>query len=271
MDFLKALLSQGWGVGSIFGIIGVVLSGAGVVIAVRARIGARLVYQLRALGSIEREKRALPEEVEILFEGRSVPRVMMTYAILWNSGRATVYGENIVADEPLRLEFSEGAEVLRTRILRVTNKSNDFTTEIAPDPRSKVICSFDYLDANDGATIEILHTDKKQYPKVRGRIRGVPKGVLDWGRISEFQKFQSSSSIVSSIVSINNKIFPWMVFVFGIVIIAFHLPSDSETLTRLSRIFGFVILILAYSLPVLFLWVHRRRFPKSLIIEDIER
>jgi len=92
MEVLKMFFSQGW-VGSLIGIIGLII---GVFLYKASRIGARPVYQLRAFGLIGKEKQVLPEQVEILFGGRSIPRLTMTHLILWNSGKATLYGKDIV-------------------------------------------------------------------------------------------------------------------------------------------------------------------------------
>lgn len=54
--------------GSIIGIVGLLV---GYILYRASRIGPRPVYQSRALRLIGKEERALPEDVEILFRGRS--------------------------------------------------------------------------------------------------------------------------------------------------------------------------------------------------------
>jgi len=181
MEFLEAL-NPGW-VGSLIAFLGLI----GLIVTFflyrASRIGPRPVYQYQALRLIGRKGQALPEDVTVLFRDKKVQRLTKTYIVLWNSGRAVVNGDNIVADDPLRIVFSEGTEVLSARVINFTRESNKFRADINRDLANEVICNFDYLDAGDGAAIELVHTDDKRYPEVAGSIRGIPKGVLDWGKI----------------------------------------------------------------------------------------
>ncbi|MCZ7385872.1 MAG: hypothetical protein O8C63_14165 [Candidatus Methanoperedens sp.] len=210
MEFLTDFFNQGW-VGSVIGITGLVIA---FILYRASRIGPRPVYQLRALRLIGKEEQALPEEVEILFRGRSVPRLTKTHIILWNSGKAMLDGKNIVPDDPLRFEFRKGAQVLRSNVLKVTRESNKFTAMINSDSPNNVICNFDYLDAGDGAVIELLHTNEGRYPKIRGTIRGVPKGILNWGDIPSGNEPPRKILFVISFLGVIASIvaFFWQIF-----------------------------------------------------------
>jgi hypothetical protein len=48
--------------------------------------------------------------------------------------------------------------------------------------------TFDYLDRGDGVVFEIIHTGSKEGVSVKGSIRGFPKGVEDWGYLSDWQR-----------------------------------------------------------------------------------
>jgi hypothetical protein len=200
--------------------------------------------------------------VEILFSGMSVPRLTKTHVVFWNSGKAMLDGKQIVDVDPLRLEFSKDAQVLRARIVKATRKTNEFEVKINDKSPNEVICSFDHLNVGDGAVIELLHTDEERYPRVQGGIRGVPKGVLNWG---PFRTPRKRRTIMSSV----------MVMMGVAIIVAGVLRPDlrepSASAAQLPA-WGVVILGLAYmSLPLFTLWTNRRRFPKSLTIEDVEQ
>jgi hypothetical protein len=259
MDALKAFFSQAW-VGILVGIL------AGFLITFffyrASRIGSRPSYQLRALRLIAKDERALPEEVEILFKGMSVPRLTKTHVIFWNSGRAMLDGKQIVDADPLRLEFSKDAQVLRARIAKATRETNEFEVKINDKSPNEVVCHFDYLDVGDGAVIELLHTDEERYPKVQGTIRGVPKGTLNWGR------FRTSRG--------PRRIMLYTMLIMGVALIvggflAQHFVKPSASAEPFPD-WGWVIIGLVYILfPLFTLWTNRRRFPKSLTIEDIEQ
>jgi hypothetical protein len=267
MEFLK-VLGLGW-VASIIGLLGLI----GLIVTFflyrASRVGPRPVYQCQALRLISKEEKALPEELTVLFKDKKVERLTKTYVILWNSGRATVNGNNIVCDDPLRLVFTDDSEVLSARVVRFTRQSNKFRADINTNSANQVIYGFDYLDAGDGATIELLHTDDKRYPEVQGSIRGVPKGVLNWGRIIPSRR--------------QNVPFPFanlrMVVIFGLVsgifltalaVLGPILPEPFYVEPGGIRWFFVAFGLFYSSVFVFYLWIRRRRFPKSLSIEDTE-
>lgn len=261
MEALKAFFSQAW-----VGLVGIL---AGFLIAFlfyrASRIGPRPSYQLRALRLIAEDERVLPEEVEILFKGIRVPRLTKTHVIFWNSGRVILEGKQIVDADPLRLEFSKDAQVLRARIVKATRDTNEFEAKINDKSPNEVVCHFDYLDVGDGVVIELLHTDEERYPKVQGTIRGVPKGILNWGYISTSRITRGTRRIM---------LFTMLIIGVAIIIVGFlspHFPKPSAS-PEPFPVWAWVILGLVYiSFPSFTFWTNRRRFPKSLMIEDIEQ
>lgn len=251
------LFNQGW-VSALIGIITFII---GCLLYRASRIGPRPVYQFGALRLIGKEEQELPGEVKVLFSNRAVPRLTKTHLILWNSGKATLEGENIVVDDPLRLEFSKGAQVVKVHFPKITRKANNFTARINPDSPNQVICNFDYLDVRDGVVIELLHTDKERYPKVQGSIRGIPKGILNWGRISP--PLRISKEIPEIIMII-------LGFLFILILV-----SDSKRRISSDNFLDFLAVI---GFAGLFSFILRnwlrgitRRFPKCLIMEDFEK
>jgi hypothetical protein len=268
MEALKAFFSQGW----VVALVGIL---AGLLIALyfyrASRIGPRPSYQLKALKLIAKDERALPEEVEILFKGMSVPRLTKTHVIFWNSGKAMLDGKQIVDADPLRLEFSKDAQVLRARIAKATRETNEFEVKINDKSPNEVICHFDYLDVGDGAVIELLHTDEERYPKIQGTMRGVPKGILNWGRIppSRGRSYRRMRIPPLTVMMFFMIFMGLAIIVVGFLALHFTKPSASA---EPSSVWVPVILGLVYiSFPLFVLWITRRRFPKSLTIEDIEQ
>jgi len=262
---LIEFLSQGW-VGSLIGIVGLLIGIISIVIAYRvSRIGPRPVFQYRSINLIEKEKQALPSDVEIFFGGKKVSRLTKTYIIFWNSGKSTLYGKDIVDDNPLRFSFGKDAEILRARIPKITKKMNKFEARINPKSPNEVIINFDYLDPNDGAVIEILHTSIQRTPECKGTIRGVPNGILNWGRLPYNVFLTMLQKAFLSVLSLLCLFFLGIrIFFVGI------LDHESELV-----ILGLLYLISAsslclYLIPASPLCIYRRRYPKSLSIEDVE-
>ncbi len=266
-------LSGGW-VGAIIGLVGIIV---GFLLYRASRVGSRPVFQVRTMRLIGGREQSLPEEVEIFFKGRSVPRLSKTYVVLWNSGNATLNGEDIVTDDVLRFEFNQNAEVLTVGIPKRTREANKFRAAIDATSRNNVGYAFDFLDPGDGAVMELLHTDQKYSPKMKGTIRGVPKGVLDWGRVFPVQILDIP--FLSKIVNVSLRLDPkglfrlalfsgTVVLVMGLIILLIPAVSDSMT-----KDVGWVLIgvgAIYILLMAVVLWtVARRQPPKSLVLEDI--
>jgi hypothetical protein len=167
MDWWRQALSTGW-VGSVISLLGLLVGLVSLVAAVliyrASRVGGRLIYQLHALHLISGGPYDLPSEVEILFKGRAVPRLTRTLLVLWNSGKALIRGSDVVIDNPIQFVFSNDAEVLRVRTLKVTRPEIKFSARLFEGRPNTATCEFDYLGPGDGVVVEILHTDDQCVP-----------------------------------------------------------------------------------------------------------
>jgi len=71
----------------------------------------------------------VPPEVEIRFKSRNIPRLTLTRIFLWNAGKETMRGNQIVRDDPLRCEFQLGDEVLKAQVGACTRKVNKWAVQ----------------------------------------------------------------------------------------------------------------------------------------------
>ena len=276
MQVLKAFLNQNW-VSSLVGITGVVTAIIGLLLYRASRIRAQLVYQVRATRILGSKERSLPEEVEILFKGRSISRLTKTHIIFWNSGNATVNGDNIIAHDPLRLEFSEATQVLAVTVPHVNRTPNKFIATTDSHSPNKIICSFDYLDPGNGAVVELLHNAPERYPKVKGVIRGVPEGPLNWGYILPPSRVQRVPfPFIKLSMSYNPRKFLLVAVLLGILMVALGLllrftqaVEPGQSPSKVPWVF-FIFGLFYLCLSVLAFWVTRRRFPRSLLFEDLQ-
>ena len=276
MEWWRQILDTGW-VGSTISLVGLLIGLLSLIAAIvlyrASRIGGRLVYQQQGLNIISGEPHELPSEVEILFKGNLVPRLTKTLLILWNSGTALIRGSDVVFESPIQFVFSDSSEILRVRILKVTRPQIKFDAHLQAEDRNIAVCQFDYLDPGDGAVVEILHTDEERYPCASGTIRGLPKGLLDAGRVLPMSgRFDPLSRLRR-----RRRMLIAMV-ILGLCILLFTLLSPeslwvqakpNRDLTLSRWIFGVAGTIYT-ALPGFMLWSYRRRFPKPLTLEDLE-
>lgn len=171
LDFLN----QAW-VGSVAGIVGAILAIIGLIALWKSRIGARPVVQITSRRLIGPVRQELPSEVQVRYENQPVPRLSSSRVVFWNAGNATITGDQVVQDDPVRLELADG-EILEAVVVKPSREVIKFQVNKHSEPHVATI-SFDYLDGKkDGAVIDILHTSKSLNPEVRGTIRGVPSGI----------------------------------------------------------------------------------------------
>jgi hypothetical protein len=171
------------------GLIGVFLSIVspiiGYVLYRKGRTYARLSFRgdgVRLIGGVST---ALPTDVTVTVGQTKVAMLSKATIVLWNSGKTTFRGQDVVEHDPLRIECMEGAQIIDCRITRVSRPQIRFETA-SPEVHSRSVhCLFDYLDPGDGATVELLHTGASARPRVCGTIRGLPEGVGDWGEMPE--------------------------------------------------------------------------------------
>lgn len=269
------IFNQGW-IGSLLGIIGICIA---VYFYRQSRIGPRLVYQIKAFKIIGKDERTIPDDVKIYFGDTPVERLVKNLIIIWNSGYTTFDGKNIIDTNPLRAEYGKDSCVMRVTTLKITKSENGSNAHVNPTNRNEVIFSFDYLDRNDGAVFEIYHTGEEIIPKMMGAIKGLPQGICDWGII---KTFQTRDPIKREPVKIKNPILALVAGFIAIIIVLFFalLILGLIYFSIITIIDGIskgdwssLIILLLPAFPIFILytiWVNRKRFPKNLMIEELE-
>jgi len=241
-----------------------------------SRVHARLVYQQRALRLIGSDEAILPADVEIRFRGQPVERLTKTYLVFWNAGTATIRGSDVVADDPLRCEFSEQARVLEVSLVKNTRSANKFVAMIDANRPNCALLNLDYLDPQDGATIEILHTDSNRYPTVKGTIRGVPKGVIDRGQIVPTRinlrpptRFRLLPPLLGVRIFALASLALGLILFLGGVLLHDEVEVEGNALKVVRLVLGGAgAIYIAYSVGLL--WSVRRRFPAALHTPELD-
>jgi hypothetical protein len=271
MEWIRDSLNPGW-VGSMIGIVGVIIA---LVIYRASLIGASPVYQRRSLRLIGPDAKTLHEGVEIRFKGEPIERLTKTLMVFWNSGRTLIRGSDVVDIDPIRCDFSVGSRILEVRVVKRNRATNKFDAQVDQNLPHRAIVDFDYLDPGDGAVLEMLHTDLKRYPEVKGTIRGVPSGIVDWGPIPQPLNRRLPFPFTRPRIVLATAI------AFGAFLTAAGILFPEDMLERLSnervasgpsalRISLVVIGVIYTALPLFVIWRIRRRFPRNLAGPELE-
>ncbi len=270
------LFNQGW-FGSLTGLLGFVVGLIGIILYLRSRIGGRPTCLMETLRLISMGTQELPEEVKILYKGDEVPRLSLTHAYFWNSGKATIGSEQMVENDPLCFTFDGSDEILKADIATSDRYVNKFSVTVPPDSKNKARVAFDFIDPNDGARIDLLHTSQNSFPRISGTFRGIPKGIIDL-------TFTGKDSVIFSLsrsLARNRNLILAAMLIIGLLTFSIALlPSEiilsvvsflrlkSGTLpivdlTKYRMVFA-IAGILYIIMPAMLLLIRRKKYPSAL-------
>lgn len=239
------LLSPGW-VGAIISLVGII---AAVVTYLLTRQRTRLAYCCAGKRLLDLPTDGLPEGITVHYHGQDIPRLTRTLVVLWNAGEKTILGDDIVTANQLRLKLRGDGRVLAATVLKT--KRDFCQIEALPDascPSETNIC-FDFLDAEDGAVIEILHTSKESDVEFLGAVRGLPQGLHNFDIIQPMEIYPISASVATFVAFIMRTTISGIAQLAGQLIIGFCSICFLLVIASICR--------------------NRRRYPKCLDIEEL--
>lgn len=130
-----------------------------------------LAYAVTTANIIQDYSGRIPD-LKIEYKGKNPHTISVSKIVVWNDGTETIERNDIADALPLRINMSAG-EILDASIVSVTEggKANRFT--VTKDSPLLVSPSFDYLDKNEGAIIQLVHTGRPADDIfLTGRIKG---------------------------------------------------------------------------------------------------
>lgn len=281
MDTLLAFLNQGW-VGAVIGVIGV---GFGIY-QILHRAGPKLSYQYIGQRLIDGGEALLPQNVVVQYDGKPVKRLSLSQIIVWNGGEAAIRGQDIVDDDPVRFCFGDDAEILSVEIEKATRRANDSTAHAHPDKPGCLVFKFGFLDHHDGVLIRVLHTGQKTKPTSFGTIVGLPRGIQFLGKVP-VQTYRRTLALVRGRVGFERLLLESVLTTFRYRKVMFLMAGILGIAALSVAIFPNLALLIGANVPdkeriplavfggvygplnLMVLWMERRRFPTSLMPDEI--
>ncbi len=101
-------------------------------------------------------------DVEVKFPGYGQPIKALTVSKIgfWNAGTDAIRKHDVVKEDPITIRGKEGVVFLSASIIEAVAPLNKINCRVNHD-RSLVAVSFEYLDRNQGANIQVFHTGTK--------------------------------------------------------------------------------------------------------------
>ncbi|MDP5145320.1 hypothetical protein ORI98_02550 [Shewanella sp. ULN5] len=281
MTEIFEFFNQGW-VGSLIGVIGIILGIFGIFSYRISKSVAKPSYQKSSLRLIGRNEDNLPKDVKVTYKGNEVDRLTKTTLTIWNNGTETLDGSDVVDSDPLLISFKENDKILSYKILKKTKDANAFSLINCEDATNKLRLEFEYLDPKDGVVIELLHDSEERYPTFSGTIKGLPSGFVDQGRVMQRKRNNLKGPLKilldrPKLVFVTAIVIGLAMTLFGLLpqeardfIVGFLSDSSAQKSIEQQPIFFVVLGVIYAAMPAFVLWTRRKKYPKQLDVSEIE-
>lgn len=262
IENVQQLMEQTW-VGTALAILAIPLS---IFLYIWGRKRTKMAYVYLGEHLLGSNENALPEQIVVQYDGLSIPRLTKTLLIIWNNGENTVSGADIVGKDPLRIAVGVDGRILSTVLLKTSRAVNDFKIEpINPEAPHEALIVFDFLDANDGVVVEILHTSSDGKPLVKGTMRGLPQGIGNLGQFTRPKPQPKKSGVLSILGSV--LLSPPVLALAGFATATWAPHPEFVLKLAANDSFrdGFMGGLGAFvGMWLITRWVNRRRYPRAL-------
>lgn len=155
---------------ALFGLLSFILAVVSIYLFLRSKKEKKPMFCIRSINLIGDLYNKI-SGLEIYYKDKTVSNVFSTNIAFWNNGQEVINKNDISQTENLRIIFPKG-KILDKEI--VTTTCNSINFDIEQINENELILSFDFLEKNDGAVVNLLHTSKSlKDVKFIGKIKGV--------------------------------------------------------------------------------------------------
>lgn len=184
VDTINSILSNS-ALGTVIGIIGLIA-------AILIYVLTRKVYKISSCHEfsnlINKNHSKLPQQISVMYDNSPVENVSSSEFVIWNSGNSVITKSALATKEPLRIEFSEKIQLLRYQIVVSNNSINNIELKTDNEYPNSILISFDFIEKNEGARIEVLHTGNKSDIREKGKLIGVKSIFSKQKKLSKKKK-----------------------------------------------------------------------------------
>lgn len=112
-------------------------------------------------------------DLNILYHENDIDNLTITNIVFWNKGKETIHNFDIANDGFLKISPRKNdVNILYAKVIQKNNNANKIKLVREPS-NNEVKLYFEYLDFNDGAVFQIMHTGiSSDDLKLKGTIKG---------------------------------------------------------------------------------------------------
>lgn len=116
---------------------------------------------------------SLFEKLDIQYDGQKIENLTVSKIVLWNNGNETIDGKDLAVPPYIFPRDETNTKVLDAKIIKTSTIGNGLEIHNKPD-NPMLVLWFDYLDPQQGAVIQVIHTGVSILPLlVNGEVKGV--------------------------------------------------------------------------------------------------
>lgn len=156
--------------------IGVIGIAIGYYLYAKAKPFDRITYMVEETSIISVDEK-YGEKLEVVFDGRTVPRVTAARLLLWNTGNAPIEPQNFLAKMPLHIASRDGVDILSCKVVETAARENVTGLSAIQEHQGLLRVQFDVIRPREGFLCELLHTGAKGDISVSGLLRQSSKGI----------------------------------------------------------------------------------------------
>jgi hypothetical protein len=160
----------------------IIISMTGIVLSIffylKSRKKRKPFYSSRSFNIAQDISPARFESLVLTYNETRIENFTITKVLFWNDGKETIRIGDVAIEEPLEIVTEGDVQILDAAVIQRIPPTNGFEVRVSGN-QSSVELSFDYIDKDEGAVVQIVHTGKSGRDiSMRGRIAGGGMPVL---------------------------------------------------------------------------------------------
>lgn len=179
-----------------------------VLLARRFATKKEIYYHIFSYPVFSRHSLSDVDGFEIKFNGAKVEEVWRHVVFIWNGGNQPIWEADLSSDNPLRIKFSDGADI---NVEEIIGKSNNFTGKLILKSQD-VHLEFPHMDAGQGISFLVLEALRNEDqlrtgPLLEGHVVGLtspPKMMEPLSKseaVSEI-KFMGGCAVIVCLIAV---------------------------------------------------------------------
>ncbi len=159
--------------------LGLILAIIGIILQIRSNKKKEPVYSIKSVNVIS-DFSSKYQDLAVSYKNREIKNFTVSKILFYNRGAETITLQDIDTVNHLRIEVrffdDDRFDLLDVSVLQFNNYSNQFSVTLNTEKDYWALVEFDYLDKNQGAIIQVIHTGLSSDDiHVVGDIKGVQK------------------------------------------------------------------------------------------------